>query len=692
MVKFEPLKIFSDFFSSPVFGRKSRKISTEGPGSSDREQEQREEDVKIHFQPPMPSSVGEAALSKEAPNVASGNLTARIHEFKIVYNLFPDMLNADHAKSDIAGQAMVKALDPPLMQLNFTPKINQLSSLPISLKKTAHWNQDKGRYPRTSQKKDLMTSQKYRSGLAQKPVMKDSSMTMSVQQPYQRKVEGFVDLTSEVDDPNFTKRAEEASDMCNVLWKQNQQLGAALRQRIADVRQQSSPSSLSENRSTAAAVPTSSNSYVCQAVSIQQMSEFEKSREEGQALQQNVDQLLNKRFGRGASISVQEDKELQRKALLAAEKALHLREIPFRAQATAARQQQSLQHARAVGTDLLPVRSFEPEVPMLSKMHLESRGTKEASPPTEARDCNVISIDVSDEGEDDAEDEGEEEAEEVEEGEEEADEERRPDDDEWRRGGERQQEAFVVTDEEAQTWKHIHSKQGCNANDLVINYKSFEIPRMKMWCLMDREWLNDEAINIYMTLLQERDTLMRLHPPKGSKPPPKCHFFNSFFLNKLYKEKGEYSYDMVKRWTMPNRLKNHGQVSSNIVKDVELIIVPVNCNNQHWTCAAIDIKSKTLSYYDSFKSMDEVLLNHLAHWLEDEAANKCDNYKLDTSGWKRLAPKNIPQQQNSYDCGMFTIMFAHFLGLGMPFNFRQSDISNLRKKVLHALIKNKIEF
>jgi hypothetical protein len=38
------------------------------------------------------------------------------------------------------------------------------------------------------------------------------------------------------------------------------------------------------------------------------------------------------------------------------------------------------------------------------------------------------------------------------------------------------------------------------------------------------------------------------------------------------------------------------------------------------------------------------------------------------------------------------IRFAHFLGLGKPFNFNQSDISVLRKKVLHALIKNKIDF
>lgn len=35
-----------------------------------------------------------------------------------------------------------------------------------------------------------------------------------------------------------------------------------------------------------------------------------------------------------------------------------------------------------------------------------------------------------------------------------------------------------------------------------IQYKNFDISRAKVQCLKNGEWLNDEAINFYMSLLQ----------------------------------------------------------------------------------------------------------------------------------------------------------------------------------------------
>jgi hypothetical protein len=40
---------------------------------------------------------------------------------------------------------------------------------------------------------------------------------------------------------------------------------------------------------------------------------------------------------------------------------------------------------------------------------------------------------------------------------------------------------------------------------------------------------------------------------------PKCHFFSSFFLNKLYKDAHEYNYSSVRRWTLEKRLKGQNQ-------------------------------------------------------------------------------------------------------------------------------------
>ena len=57
---------------------------------------------------------------------------------------------------------------------------------------------------------------------------------------------------------------------------------------------------------------------------------------------------------------------------------------------------------------------------------------------------------------------------------------------------------------------------------------------------------------------------MRTDPPAASADgpavPPKCHFFNSFFAGKLYRETKRYSYEAVKRWTLEKKLKGYMQV------------------------------------------------------------------------------------------------------------------------------------
>ena len=42
---------------------------------------------------------------------------------------------------------------------------------------------------------------------------------------------------------------------------------------------------------------------------------------------------------------------------------------------------------------------------------------------------------------------------------------------------------------------------------------------------------------------------------------PKCHFFNSFFVNKLFNDAGVYRYANVARWTTQKKLEKQGQAS-----------------------------------------------------------------------------------------------------------------------------------
>ena len=46
---------------------------------------------------------------------------------------------------------------------------------------------------------------------------------------------------------------------------------------------------------------------------------------------------------------------------------------------------------------------------------------------------------------------------------------------------------------------------------------------------------------------------------------PKCHFFNSFFVNKLWQDAGSYCYASVARWTHQKKLQKQGQVGSKLL-------------------------------------------------------------------------------------------------------------------------------
>lgn len=54
---------------------------------------------------------------------------------------------------------------------------------------------------------------------------------------------------------------------------------------------------------------------------------------------------------------------------------------------------------------------------------------------------------------------------------------------------------------------------------------------------------------------------------------------------------------------------------------------------------------------------------------------------------------STPQQQNSYDCGIFITMYADFLLDDLPIHkFSQSDISYFRQKICLNIIKGSLPY
>ena len=104
----------------------------------------------------------------------------------------------------------------------------------------------------------------------------------------------------------------------------------------------------------------------------------------------------------------------------------------------------------------------------------------------------------------------------------------------------------------------IHVKDVTSARACVLNHLVNIVPLIVFHGFL-RVWLQDCPVgaNFMMACAQVRDADRR---SAGLGLGPKCHFFNSFFVNKLWKDAGAYCYANVARWTAQKKLEKQGQV------------------------------------------------------------------------------------------------------------------------------------
>lgn len=43
-----------------------------------------------------------------------------------------------------------------------------------------------------------------------------------------------------------------------------------------------------------------------------------------------------------------------------------------------------------------------------------------------------------------------------------------------------------------------------------------------------------------------------------------------------------------------------------LLRDIDLILIPVNQGNSHWTLLSVDMRARRIRYYDSFRGRDTV--------------------------------------------------------------------------------------
>uniref|UniRef100_J3KZR8 Ubiquitin-like protease family profile domain-containing protein n=1 Tax=Oryza brachyantha TaxID=4533 RepID=J3KZR8_ORYBR len=220
-----------------------------------------------------------------------------------------------------------------------------------------------------------------------------------------------------------------------------------------------------------------------------------------------------------------------------------------------------------------------------------------------------------------------------------------------------------------------HALGSRNRRERLVVHESSNIviTREILQCLNETEWLNDEVINLYLELLKERELR---EPSKFLK----CHFFNTFFYKKLIT--GGYDYKSVRRWTTKRKLGYS-------LIECDKIFIPIH-KEVHWCLAVINIRDKKFQYLDSLGSMDMKALGILARYLVDEVKDKSGQH-IDALSWKQEGVKNLPLQENGWDCGMFMLKYIDFYSRDMDLSFGQKHMCYFRRRTAREILNLRAE-
>lgn len=187
--------------------------------------------------------------------------------------------------------------------------------------------------------------------------------------------------------------------------------------------------------------------------------------------------------------------------------------------------------------------------------------------------------------------------------------------------------------------------------------------------LVSPNWLNDEVINFYCQLLMERSK-------QCSGKFPSMHAFSSFFFPKLR----DHGYEGVR--TATRKLDPPA-----LARD--LLLVPIHLG-MHWCMAAIDLRAKSITYYDSLHGDNPTCLGALRKWIMGEFAERQGGQPFDFTRWTESCPKDIPAQHNGYDCGVFALAFAEHLGRDAAFDFSQIDMPYWRDRISFEILSGRL--
>ena len=130
------------------------------------------------------------------------------------------------------------------------------------------------------------------------------------------------------------------------------------------------------------------------------------------------------------------------------------------------------------------------------------------------------------------------------------------------------------------------------------------------------------------------------------------------------------------------------------ILECDKIFIPINQDGSHWVLAVINFMDRRFEYYDSMFGHCRTILQELRQYVKDEAKTYSGQDDYEFSEWTDYIPKDIPGQENGFDCGVFMCMYANYLsdGLDIVNAFDQDYVTRVgRRRMVSELKENYID-
>ena len=203
--------------------------------------------------------------------------------------------------------------------------------------------------------------------------------------------------------------------------------------------------------------------------------------------------------------------------------------------------------------------------------------------------------------------------------------------------------------------------------NLIVDKFNIKIYPQDLNTLDSPNMLNDIIINFYLKLLCDSFD--------------NYHYFalDSLFFQKFENNLNVKNINMVKPWLDKSGITNQ-----------KLILLPI-CLCKHWRLVTFDFETLSIKYYDSYFDSSPKIASFAKTLLEILITVCFPNQLTNLKKWKYNVVQSLAKQNNNFDCGVFTLMYARCIVRNDPFDFNLNSSLDFRNHLINEISNCKID-